>query len=203
MSILYTQMAKDFWADEIAFAETACFTCGGSGCEIINSLNEETGQWTAYVPKHDYKIFIDKDGKWTSTKEFNDISQPPEKFFWSQVASLYPSIPTWMLEAYVGVDVNDYQILDDDEYLAAVWAASMNEHGELNDEYFDVNARLERLYDTTLLIQHEDEDEDKTSYSVWGYDETHETDYSPITSWDEVAEPAKETYISPFTGKLT
>lgn len=202
MSILYTQMAKDFWADEIAFAETVCLTCGGAGCEVVNSLNEETGQWTAYVPKHGYKIFIDKDGKWTSTKEIN----APEKLFWSQVAGLYPSIPAWMLEAYVGIDVDDEYI---DEYLDAVWAVSTKDR---LDAMFDTSSLIQHeiedgdeYFDAVLssLIQHEVEDEDETFYSVWGYDEDHETDYSPITLWDEVTEPAKETYISPFTGKLT
>jgi len=135
------EQAKNFWADEDAFAETPCVSCGEEDeCTIVNSLQED-GKWIAYVVDHDYKVTIDRDGNWETTCEFSELNDA-EKIFWNHTAKLYATVPLWMVEAYRGIDVDetaDSLCDDDDEDDYNAWGYDEEDDEDDDEDKFDID----------------------------------------------------------------
>ena len=180
----YIEQAKNFWADEDAYAEMPCISCGEEDeCTVVCSLQEDD-KWIAYVVDHDYKVTIDREGNWETTCEFSELNDA-EKIFWNHTAKLYATVPLWMVEAYRGVDVDEAadSLCDDEEEDYDIWG--YDEEDDENDEW-DEDEDDEFELDDFFVS-----DDQPTESSLKEFVSEVKAQYTP-----------DETYISPFTGKL-
>jgi len=197
----YVELAKNFWADEDAFAEEACVKCDEEDCNIVCSLQDDDS-FVSYSVDHEYKVTMKRDGSWTSTCEFTDLTDG-EKIFWNHAAKLYATLPMWMVEEYRGIDIDEAAeaLYDDDEDDYDIWG--YDEDDCLDDEDW---------------LDEEDIIEDE-------FEDGFEDEFEATAPWEEVTAPSnaelihtasrgqlitglsvkqkEDTYVSPFTGKTT